>query len=77
MVYLYPDEREETESTTLVEFPAYGGQLDEVRRALDTHGFDPGSLLLAGIAINAWTHAVMATGSDRKGGLGGLLFRGW
>src|SRR5881392_4179687 len=49
MVYLYPDDREETEATTLVEFPAYGGQLDEVRRALDAHGFDPGSLQVTGM----------------------------
>jgi hypothetical protein len=44
MVYLYPEGREETEATTLVEFPAYRGQLDEVRRALDYRGFDPASL---------------------------------
>ena len=44
MVYLYPDGREETEATTLVEFPAYRGQLDEVIRALDNYGFDPASL---------------------------------
>jgi hypothetical protein len=44
MVYLYPDGREETEAATLVEFPAYRGQLDQVRRALDQGGFDPASL---------------------------------
>ena len=44
MVYLYPDGREETAATTLVEFPAYGGQLDQVRCALNTYGFDPASL---------------------------------
>ena len=44
IVYLYPDGREETEATTLVEFPAYGSQLEEVRAALQSHGFDPATL---------------------------------
>lgn len=44
IVYLYPDGREETQSTTLVEFPAYGSQLELVRAALESHGFDPASL---------------------------------
>jgi hypothetical protein len=44
IVYLYPDGREETEATTLVEFPAYGSQLEEVRAALQSHGFDLASL---------------------------------
>jgi hypothetical protein len=29
------------DSVTVVEFPAYAGQLDEVRAALSLHGFDP------------------------------------
>lgn len=29
------------EAVTVVEFPAYGGQLDEVRATLSAHGFDP------------------------------------
>src|ERR1035437_10610756 len=37
MVYLYAGGREETGPATLVEFPAYEGRLDEVRRALDSH----------------------------------------
>jgi hypothetical protein len=32
------------EAVTVVEFPAYGGQLDEVRAALSSHGFDPAGL---------------------------------
>jgi len=44
IVYVYPDGREETVITTLVEFPAYGSQLEEVRAALESHGFDPSSL---------------------------------
>jgi hypothetical protein len=41
VVYRYPDDREESEATTLVEFPAYEGRLDEVRAALEGYGFDP------------------------------------
>jgi len=41
MVYRYADGREETETTTLVEFPAYSGQMEEVRSGLEAHGFDP------------------------------------
>ena len=45
VVYLSADGREETQTATLVEFPAYEGQLDEVRNALDSHGFEPASVL--------------------------------
>ena len=41
MVYLYADGHRETEAVTLVEFPAYAGQLDEVRAGLSAFGFDP------------------------------------
>ena len=41
LVYRYPDGRDETESITLVEFPAYEGRLDEVRRAVQAYGFPP------------------------------------
>ena len=41
VVYCFSDGREEVESTTLVEFPAYAGRLGEVCRALETNGFDP------------------------------------
>jgi len=41
MVYLYADGHRETEAVTLVEFPAYAGQLDEVRTGLSAFGFDP------------------------------------
>jgi hypothetical protein len=44
MVYLYEDGHEESASTTLVEFPAYAGRLEEVRNALAAYGFDPGSV---------------------------------
>lgn len=39
LVYRYADGRDETESVTLVEFPAYEGRLDEVRRAVQACGF--------------------------------------
>jgi len=44
MVYSYSDGREEVRSTTLVDFPAYEGQLSEVRAALESFGFDPACL---------------------------------
>ena len=44
MVYIFPDGHRETEAATLVEFPAYESQLDEVREALDVSGFDPARL---------------------------------
>src|SRR6266700_3835729 len=44
VVYVYPDRHEETESTTLVEFPAYAERIDEVRRALKGNGFDPAAI---------------------------------
>lgn len=44
MVYRYADGREVVEDTTLVEFPAYAGRLEEVRRALDGYGIDRASL---------------------------------
>ena len=44
IVYLYPDGHQETEATTLVEFPAYAGRIEEVRRAVVAHDFDPDSV---------------------------------
>lgn len=46
VVYRYPDDREETESATLVEFPAYEARLSEVRKALEAYGFEPESMLV-------------------------------
>jgi hypothetical protein len=45
VVYCYPDDREETEATTLVEFPAYEARLVEVHAALASYGFDPTAIL--------------------------------
>jgi hypothetical protein len=44
VVYRYPDDREETQSTTLVEFPAYEAHLAEVQSALVSYGFAPDCL---------------------------------
>jgi hypothetical protein len=49
MIYRYGDGSEKTESTTLVEFPAYAGRLNEVRDALAAYGFDPGSVSVTGM----------------------------
>jgi hypothetical protein len=49
MVYVYADERKRTEVVTVVEFPAYAGQLSEVRRALDAFGFDGSDVQVTGM----------------------------
>jgi hypothetical protein len=49
IVYRYADDREETESTTLVEFPAYAQRLDEVRGALRANGFDAACMEVTGM----------------------------
>ncbi len=49
MVYRYPDQHEEAEAVTLVEFPAYEGQLPEVRRAVEAYGFDPSGIQVTGM----------------------------
>jgi hypothetical protein len=49
VVYVYAGGREESEPVTLVEFPAYEARLGEVRRALEAHSFDPGSIRVTGM----------------------------
>ena len=44
LVYRYADDREESESATLVEFPAYEARLGEVSAALERYGFEPGCI---------------------------------
>ena len=39
VAYVYPDGREKSEPTTIVEFPAYWSRLDEVRDLLSKRGF--------------------------------------
>jgi hypothetical protein len=41
VVSRFADGRELSEAITLVEFPAYAGKLEEVRRSLAAFGFDP------------------------------------
>jgi len=45
----FADGREESAATTLVEFPAYSGRAEEVRRAVLRIGFDPSSMLVTGM----------------------------
>ena len=44
VVTRFTDGREERQSTTLVEFPAYAGREGEVRRALERFGLDPAGM---------------------------------
>jgi len=44
------DRQGEAASTTLVEFPAYAGRLEEVRAAVASYGFDPDSVQVSGFA---------------------------
>jgi hypothetical protein len=49
LVYRYADGRDETESITLVEFPAYEGRLDEVSRSVQSYGFPPDCIHVVGM----------------------------
>lgn len=49
LVYCFADGHHETESVTLVEFPAYEDRLDDVRRAIQAYGFPPDSILAIGM----------------------------
>jgi hypothetical protein len=49
MLYRYPDGHEETESITLVEFPAYAGRIEEVRQSLTAYGFDSSCIRVTGM----------------------------
>src|SRR3954447_2570371 len=49
MVYRFADGHEETEAITLVEFPAYGGRIDEVRRSLNAYDFEPECIRVTGM----------------------------
>ncbi len=49
MVYRFADGRETAEDVTLVEFPAYDGRLDEIRRAVTAYGFDPATVHASGM----------------------------
>ena len=49
LVYRYADGRDETESITLVEFPAYEARLEEVRHAVQAFGLPPDSIHAVGM----------------------------
>jgi hypothetical protein len=44
VAFAYPDGREIAQPTTIIEFPAYLGQLQGVRELLAKRGFDPASI---------------------------------
>ena len=84
IVYVYPDGHEETEATTLVEFPAYADRLEEVRRALESNGFDPDAASgdqhvgrdprVTGIGARSGRRGVFGTLSDEAAGhVGGSI----
>ena len=52
------------EPTTLVEFPAYSGRLDEVRQALAAHRFDPDSIRVTSMLDEI--HGESAAGASQK-----------
>jgi len=45
--HFYPDGRRYDRPVTLVEFPAYAGRVEEVRRAIESRGFD-------GLSMHVW-----------------------
>jgi len=49
VVYVYADQRQESELATLVEFPAYAGQLEEVRVAVTASGTPAGNIRVTGM----------------------------
>jgi hypothetical protein len=49
LVYRFADGREDRKPITLVEFPAYEDRLGEVRRSLESRGFDPARVHAVGI----------------------------
>src|SRR5690349_9373254 len=46
IVCRYADGHEESETTTLVEFPAYAGKMEQVQHAVEAYGFDPAAILV-------------------------------
>ena len=49
VVYVYADHRQETEVATVVEFPAYVGQLEEVRNAVAASGTESTGIRVTGM----------------------------
>jgi hypothetical protein len=49
LVYRFADAHEESEETTLVEFPVYEGQLADVTNAVEAYGFDRRTIQVTGM----------------------------
>ena len=49
MIYRFADGHEQSVATTLVEFPAYEGRLDDVRHAVEAFGFDSEAVHVTGM----------------------------
>ena len=49
VVCRFSDGHEDSESTTLVEFPGYAGRVEEVREAIAAFDFDPGCIQVTGM----------------------------
>ena len=49
LVYRFADGRQETESVTMVEFPAYEARLAEVRHSVQAYGFEPDCIHVVGM----------------------------
>lgn len=62
VVTRFADGREESQATTLVEFPGYSGWVEAVRNTLVTRGFDAGCLQVTGMLddIQSEGHTVAA-----------------
>ena len=58
-VYRFRDGHEESEPTTIVEFPAYESHLPAIRRTLEARGFDPDTLHVADMLENIHSAAWM------------------
>jgi hypothetical protein len=71
VVYVYSGDRQETVPTTLVEFPAYEGNVRAVRDAIAAVGLDPQTVQVTGMLESIRAECVKEPGP----GKGGWLFR--
>jgi hypothetical protein len=73
LLYVYPDGREETVPTTLVDFPAYANRLPEIRSVLGAYQFAPDSVHVTGMLDEI--HADVLQESATAGEHSGRVFR--
>lgn len=66
VAYRYADGHEETTRATVVEFPAYAGQLEEVRRALEAYGFDRKCMQVTSMLEEIQSEDPAASGVTRR-----------